>query len=100
MRLPFVTIFTCLSVFVLSEVSSLACSVIYAKGAGEVLAGNNEDYSYPNTIVSFFPREKGKHGAIVFGFDHFWMQGGVNDQGLFFDGLAVNRKTVPIAVGT
>jgi len=67
------------------------CTVIYGVDDDHALGGNNEDYSDPNTRIWFFPPEEGKFGLALVGYDGFIWQGGVNDQGLFFDGMAVDE---------
>jgi hypothetical protein len=63
-----------------------------AKG-GRVLAGNNEDFIDPNTSAWFLPPEPGKYGRVYFGFGVGLPQGGMNDQGLFFDFAALPPLT-------
>ena len=53
---------------------------------GLVLAGNNEDRNYPQTIVTFIPASSRYYGRVVFGYDDAPVQGGMNDKGLFIDG--------------
>jgi hypothetical protein len=71
-----------------------ACTVFLVSGEGRVLAGNNEDYRNPFTRVWFVPAKDGAYGRVCFGFDNGFTQGGMNEKGLFFDGLA----TAPLAV--
>jgi len=71
------------------------CTVFYAADDEVVLAGNNEDGTNPITKMWFLPAEKGKYGRLYFGYDNFYPQGGMNDQGLFFDATA----TVPYEAG-
>ena len=72
------------------------CSVIYATDGELVLGGNNEDYYNPLTKVWFIPGEDGAFGRVYFGFNDYYAQGGMNDQGLFFDGLAL-EDTFPVS---
>jgi hypothetical protein len=65
------------------------CSVLYATDGVSMLGGNNEDYLNPRTKVWFIPGENGAFGRVYFGFDDCHAQGGMNDQGLFFDGLSI-----------
>lgn len=74
-----------------------ACTVFYASDGEMVLAGNNEDGSNPNTKVLFFPPEEGKYGRVYFEYDNFAPQGGVNDQGLFFDHTATGPLDVVLS---
>ncbi|HEY43759.1 MAG TPA: DUF3471 domain-containing protein [Anaerolineae bacterium] len=73
------------------------CSVIYASDGKLALGGNNEDYINPLTKVWFIPAEPGSFGGVYFGFDNYSAQGGMNDQGLFFDALQLD-ETVPISM--
>ena len=73
---------------------SHACTVIYYADGNIVLAGNNEDWKNPNTQIRYIPSEDGAHGRVYFGFDDGFPQGGMNDQGLFFDGLATAPNKV------
>jgi hypothetical protein len=68
-----------------------SCTVFYASDGELALGGNHEDYWDPFTYVWFVPPEEGEYGRAYFGYEDFRPQGGVNDQGLFFDGLAVDR---------
>ena len=72
------------------------CSVIYATDGEIMLGGNNEDYYNPRTRVWFIPAEDGAFGRVYFGFDDYHAQGGMNDQGLFFDGLGL-EDTFPVS---
>lgn len=67
------------------------CTVVYATDGQQMLGGNNEDYINPLTRVWFIPPEDGAFGRAYFGFEDQFAQGGMNDQGLFFDGLALDR---------
>jgi hypothetical protein len=69
-----------------------SCTVFYASDGQVALGGNNEDYRHPFTKVWFLPPEEGKHGRVYFGFENYIWQGGMNDQGLFFDALAVDQS--------
>ncbi|HEX3052332.1 MAG TPA: hypothetical protein VHP83_16850 [Aggregatilineaceae bacterium] len=72
------------------------CTVFYAADEGIALGGNNEDFWNPFTKMWFVPAETGSYGRMYVGFDDFSLQGGMNDQGLFFDGLAVKDVRVPV----
>jgi len=82
------------------SVPALPCTVVYYADEETALAGNNEDFFFPYTQATFFPPEAGKHGGVYFGYqarhgvEFGAYQGGVNDQGLFFDGLATD--SVPV----
>ncbi len=65
------------------------CTIVMAARNGLVLAGNNEDRNHPKTIVTFIPASGAYFGRVVFGYDDAFVQGGMNDQGLFIDGNAL-----------
>ncbi|MGD8814593.1 MAG: hypothetical protein PVI78_08980 [Anaerolineales bacterium] len=71
-----------------------SCTVFSAAEGEAVLVGNNEDFLHPLPRVWFLPPEGGKFGRVYFGFENQY-QGGMNDQGLFFDGTAVDPVEVP-----
>ena len=73
---------------------AFGCLVFCISDGKHVLAGNNEDYIDPDTRMWFVPGELGKHGRVYFGFANGFPQGGLNDAGLFFDGLALDSQTV------
>jgi hypothetical protein len=73
------------------------CTVLYATDGELMLGGNNEDYFNPLTKVWFIPGEAGSSGRVYFGFDDFFPQGGMNDQGLFFDILALETE-MPVSM--
>jgi hypothetical protein len=68
--------------------AALACTMFAASDGKLCLAGNNEDWSDPETYAWFKPGTEGEHGRVLFGFGNKWPQGGVNDRGLMFDGAA------------
>jgi len=61
------------------------CTIFNASKGGRVLAGNNEDLNTTDSRIWFYPPSGGKYGYVYVGFDSFSIQGGMNDQGLFFD---------------
>ncbi len=65
-----------------------SCTIFNATQSGVTLVGNNEDGTDPITYVWFLPAEKGKYGRVYFGLSDKWPQGGMNDQGLFYDGTS------------
>ncbi len=69
----------------MAAVSVYPCTIFNASWAGRVLAGNNEDLASTNSIVRFIPAAAGKYGYLLIGFSDYGMQGGMNDQGLFYD---------------
>jgi hypothetical protein len=71
-----------------------SCTVFYAASGNLAFAGNNEDSYNPLTRAWFIPASGGRYGRVYFGYDDLSPQGGLNDQGLFFDGLYVPYKAL------
>ena len=77
---------------------SQGCSTVYATDGQQMLGGNNEDSIEPMTKVWFVPKGENTFGLVLFGYgDDYRAQGGMNDQGLFFDFLT-GDKTLPIPI--
>jgi hypothetical protein len=66
------------------QTSTLACTIFSAHDQTMTLTGSNGDYSDPNTYIVFYPAENGKHGRMYVGWEQFWWQTGMNDEGLFY----------------
>lgn len=89
--------FICITAIILLTSSSLyPCTIFMAAKGGKVLAGNNEDFIDPETNMWFLPAEDGKYGRVYFGFGIGLPQGGMNDQGLFFDYAALPPMPKPL----
>jgi penicillin V acylase-like amidase (Ntn superfamily) len=74
---------------------STGCTLFYSAHGDTVLGGNNEDWHVPLTKVWFVPEREDRYGVAYVTFDdHRAIQGGMNDQGLFFDFLAVKPREV------
>jgi tetratricopeptide (TPR) repeat protein len=65
------------------------CTIIMIAGKGYILAGNNEDHDDPFAKMWFIPASKGEYGRVCLGFEFPWVEGGMNDQGLFIDSNAL-----------
>lgn len=88
-----------LLIILFSTYSSLfACTVFYYSDGKIALAGNNEDWKDPFTKIWFIPPDENEFGRVYFGFKEGGYQGGMNDQGLFFDGLATEALKVTLSV--
>lgn len=61
----------------------------------KIFAGNNEDWKDPYSKMWFYPPENGKHGWIKFGWGSGFPQGGMNDQGLFWDASSCTHLSMP-----
>ena len=87
-RIVLVGLLSCAAALGFNQVV-LACTAFCATGgAGQVLVGNNEDWSNPHTKIWFVPAKAGSYGRVYVGFDDLWPQGGMNERGLWFDGFA------------
>ncbi len=74
--------------------SVCACTILIATDGDRVLVGNNEDWIDPNGRINFVPASPGRYGMIYFSHSGTFPQGGMNDQGLFFDGAATATHPV------
>jgi len=73
------------------------CTIFYASDGITILAGNNEDWSDPKTAFRLIPSSDGKHGWIKFGYAGGYPQGGMNDQGLFWDATGCAYLEMPFS---
>ena len=89
MRKTFLTFLVALILWTLPVYS---CTIFKMTIDGKTLIGNSEDWSDPDSKVWFLSPDSDGHGCIFFGFKNGWAQGGMNDKGLFFDGLAGSVK--------
>jgi hypothetical protein len=66
-----------------------ACSIFYATDENNILAGKNVDWEVPESQIHFSPATTNNYGYVVFNIKYlgitFSTNGGLNDQGLFFD---------------
>lgn len=83
MKRSFISTFIVL--FSMAAISLYPCTIFNASKGGRVLAGNNEDLASTNSKVWFIPAAEGKYGYFLIGFTDYGTQGGMNDQGLFYD---------------
>jgi hypothetical protein len=79
-----------------------SCTIVYAADDDIALAGNNEDWTGLFAKIHFIPASDGKFGRVYFGFDNprwseggVWPQGGMNEQGLFYDGASAEYTPGP-----
>jgi hypothetical protein len=80
----------CVFILMLSIVYKVnACSVFYATDANKILAGKNTDWKIPDLQLLFVPAKDGSYGYMVhnirYFISYFSSDGGINDQGLFFE---------------
>jgi len=74
--------------------TAMACTAFMMADGDRVLVGNNEDSKIPYTRVWFIPAETDRFGRVYFGYDNWSPQGGMNDQGLFFDYFSVPETKI------
>ena len=66
-----------------------SCTIFSVSKGESVFFGNNEDWRNPKTFVWVEPPGDGKYGVLCVGFDDLGPQGGINEEGLAFDGNAL-----------
>ncbi|MCK4922298.1 MAG: hypothetical protein KAS71_14700 [Bacteroidales bacterium] len=74
-----------------------SCTIFYVAKDNKVFAGNNEDWEDPYSKIYFYPPENHHHGWIKFGWGSGFPQGGMNDQGLFWDGSSGPYLAMPLS---
>ena len=80
-----------IAVFFSSGSPRLAACTIFNSTEGKwTLVGNNEDYAWHNAFIRFVPAGPGYYGTMTMFNDG--SQGGMNDQGLFYDWNALSPK--------
>lgn len=72
------------------------CTVVYATDGEQHLGGGNADWDDPFTRIWFLPGENGDNSRVYLGYENLYPQGGMNDQGLFFDWLAVEDQQIDV----
>ena len=80
-----------------TSIQSYSCTIFYVVEDHKIFAGNNEDWKDPYTKMWFYPPGDNKHGWVKFGFGSGFPQGGMNDQGLFWDGTAGPYLAMPLS---
>ena len=70
---------------IVSDYVPESCTIFTSSYGDTVLFGNNEDWINPQTYYWVCPSSGGDYGAVYFGFDNLWPQGGINEKGLAFD---------------
>ena len=79
---------------IVSDYVPESCTIFTASYGDRILFGNNEDWINPNTYYWVRPPHGVDYGAVYFGFDNFWPQGGINEKGLAFDVNALPKATL------
>ncbi|MBE9511529.1 MAG: linear amide C-N hydrolase [Bacteroidetes bacterium] len=91
-----------LTLLVLSQIifvtnsPSKACSVFSASNGEKVFGATNKDWNNTNTRILFIPSSDGKYGRVYIGYqipEGFQNVGGMNDQGLWYDGASLPQRS-------
>ena len=82
-----------------SESVLFPCTMFVATDNDLTLVGNNEDGFNPIVRAHFYPGSEGTYGRVYFCHDDGYPQGGMNDQGLVFDGFATSYFPLKEQVG-
>ena len=73
-----------------------ACSVFNAAKTDKVYAATNKDWNNKETRILFIPPSENKYGRVYFGYqipEGFQNVGGMNDQGLWYDGASLPARS-------
>jgi predicted choloylglycine hydrolase len=98
MRILF--LFLIITILLFSYSHAFACTVFNCNRGHAVLVGNNEDWRYSTNVKLWFVTSTGKdYGRVCFGWNQLFFfrqaQGGMNDQGLFFDWALCPKSDPP-----
>ena len=71
-----------------------SCTVFAIAHENDMLFGNNEDFTNPITYIWATRPYEGSYGGVYFGYQQGKPQGGINDQGLAFDAMALPEASL------
>jgi hypothetical protein len=74
----------------------MACSVFNASGIDKVFSATNKDWNNRETRILFIPATLDTYGRVYFGYQldvGFQNVGGMNDQGLWYDGASLPARS-------
>ncbi|MBC8402197.1 MAG: hypothetical protein H8E14_11975 [Candidatus Marinimicrobia bacterium] len=94
MRSTFLSLIICLFLGLLS-IPAHACTVFSAAQDNIVLGAANKDWDNLETRALFIAPSEGKYGHVYFGYqipEGFQNAGGMNDQGLWYDGATLPER--------
>ena len=96
-----IIIFLIIVFLIISNIPNvLSCTVFHASNENVAFGGNNEDWRDPNTHIYFIPPSDNEYGRVIVGYTGgYWIQGGMNEKGLFWDGLATPYLEVKNSTG-
>jgi len=69
-------------------------TVFLASDGKSVVVCNNADSRDSLSTIEFVQSTEGKYGRVLFGYEKAYPQGGMNERGLFFDGIPVRYMKV------
>ena len=73
---------------------AIACSMYKVTMYGKTFVGNNEDSWGPSAQIWFEKGKGNEYGSMFVVSDNQYVQGGMNDQGVVFDGFSIERSLV------
>ncbi len=78
----------------LTGLEAFSCTIIMVRGENTAIAGSNEDFLTPLTMMWYVPATDRYYARICFGFNMGMnsTQGGMNEHGLFVDGNSVAKQ--------
>lgn len=79
-----------------ATLNSYPCSMCKVTVNGRTYVGNNEDSWRMGSKIWFERGTPEKLGALYVGYENMFPQGGMNEEGLAFDGLTTYPKTIKI----
>ncbi|MDX2442566.1 MAG: carcinine hydrolase/isopenicillin-N N-acyltransferase family protein [Bacteroidales bacterium] len=76
------------------KTESYSCTIIMVSDLKVILAGSNEDSTFPLTTLWFVPATDESYGRICLGYKMMMnsTQGGMNEKGLFLDGNSLSKQ--------
>lgn len=84
-----------LALVIIQNIDSYACTIFTKQQGNVVLVGNNEDFNYSyESNIWFVASKEGSFGRVCFA-NASYVQGGMNEKGLFYDGAACPTTKVP-----
>jgi hypothetical protein len=84
-----------ISILIIFNPIVLSCTVFHASNDTYAFGGNNEDYNDPDTYIYFYPPTVNNYGKVIVGYTGIYKrQGGMNEKGLFWDGLATPYQEI------
>lgn len=77
------------------NLNTYACTIFTKQQGDKVLVGNNEDFNYSfKSYVWFVAQSEGSYGRVCFA-NSSYVQGGMNEKGLFYDGAQCPATETP-----